>query len=39
MKPLSDEEKEFIKNTYSENKLNVKHRDYYDAYDNTWKNY
>lgn len=34
---LSDEEKEFIISEYGKNKLNAKHRDYYDAYDNTWK--
>lgn len=39
IEPLSDDELDMIKRAYFDNIGNAKHRDYYDAYDNTWKDY
>ena len=36
---LTNEEKLFFDSEYKRIRANAKHKDYYDAYDNTWKNY
>lgn len=36
---LNDEEKQFFISEYNRIRAKAKHKDYYDAYDNTWKNY
>ena len=36
---LTEEEKEFFEKEYFRIKRNAKHKEYYDPYDNTWKNY
>ena len=38
-KIFTKEEQEFFISEYQRIKKNAKHKDYYDAYDNTWKNY
>lgn len=39
IKPLTSSEIKQIKQIYSDNISNARHHDYYDAYDNTWKDY
>lgn len=38
-KIFTKEEQEFFISEYQRIKKNAKHKDYYDAYDNTWKDY
>ena len=38
-KIFTEEEKEFFIGEFNRIKKNAKHKAYYDAYDNTWKNY